>query len=329
MKRNANRLLKSKLLHAVVVIFVVYQGISMFSLSYPGWQSVEDVDKSRVGTSNTPCKFPELHINDSAMAPFFHPVPRLHCREQPNVVCVRGDEALSCVPGQAYACNYEFIERYTDYKNAEGPMVKSEGDAPVKLKTDFFRVECKTSDSQPPWNNLMAGIAFQPHIWARTGFDKLPSSAAGLNFLMLGFDSLSHLTFQRKLPNTHQYIKDELEAVTLNGYNIVGDGTPQALIPILTGKTEKELPEVRRRKLFRSNYVNAYPFVWNNFSSAGYVTAFAEDVPAIGTFTYRLNGFDQQPTDHYLRTFYMEVDKVMHKHKRLCLGDTPRHKVSK
>lgn len=29
------------------------------------------------------------------------------------------------------------------------------------------------------------------------------------------------------------------------GYNIVGDGTPQAFIPILTGATEEELPLTR------------------------------------------------------------------------------------
>jgi len=28
---------------------------------------------------------------------------------------------------------------------------------------------------------------------------------------------------------------------SISGYNIVGDGTPQAFIPILTGQTEEEL----------------------------------------------------------------------------------------
>lgn len=41
--------------------------------------------------------------------------------------------------------------------------------------------------------------------------------------------------------------RDTLGAVTLKGYNIVGDGTPQAFIPILTAQTEEELPLTRKR----------------------------------------------------------------------------------
>lgn len=100
----------------------------------------------------------------------------------------------------------------------------------------------------------------------------------------------------------------------------------QALIPILTGQTELELPETRRRK-YGSNYVNVYPMVWQEFARAGYVTAFNEDLPNVGTFTYRLNGFDDQPTDHYMRTYYFGIDPELRKHPHLCFGHRPRHTI--
>lgn len=59
----------------------------------------------------------------------------------------------------------------------------------------------------------------------------------GYNVLMFGFDSLSRNMFQRNLPNSHKYLTETLGAIVLEGYNIVGDGTPQALIPILTGNS--------------------------------------------------------------------------------------------
>ena len=73
-----------------------------------------------------------------------------------------------------------------------------------------------------------------------------------------------------------------------------------------------ELPLTRKRYA-NANYVNVYPFVWNNFSQAGYATLYGEDSAHIGTFTYRLKGFNQQPTDHYMRTFYLMAEQLQKK----------------
>ena len=43
----------------------------------------------------------------------------------------------------------------------------------------------------------------------------------------------------------------------------------------------------------------------------------------------RLRGFKVQPTDHYMRTFFMAMDKhVSGLNKKFCYKDTPRHTVS-
>lgn len=52
-----------------------------------------------------------------------------------------------------------------------------------------------------------------------------------------------------------------------------------------------------------------------------------EDTPNNGIWTYRLKGFDTQPTDHYMRTFFVEAENDIKKHKPHCIGSTPRHKV--
>lgn len=49
---------------------------------------------------------------------------------------------------------------------------------------------------------------------------------------MFGFDSLSRNAWIRKLPKAYKYMTEHLNADILQGYNIVGDGTPQALIPV-------------------------------------------------------------------------------------------------
>lgn len=166
-----------------------------------------------------------------------------------------------------------------------------------------------------------------PAIAKTHRWDKVSNNGLKLNVLMFGFDSLSRNTFIRKLPKTYHYLKQNLNALVLEGYNIVGDGTPQALIPILTGKTELELPETRKRMGSKAHYVNVYPTIWNRYKESGYITGFMEDVPNIGTFTYRLKGFDEQPTDHYMRTYYLAASSYFKYSKKFCLAGLPRHMV--
>jgi len=106
----------------------------------------------------------------------------------------------------------------------------------------------------------------------------------------------------------------------------VGDGTPQALIPLLTGFTELELPETRKR-MPGAGHVDAYPMIWQDFARLGYLTSFNEDMPNAGTFTYRMNGFDAQPTDHYLRTYYMQALNILSGSSPHCIGSQPDHLV--
>lgn len=143
-----------------------------------------------------------------------------------------------------------------------------------------------------------------------------------MNVMMLGVDSTSHMSFLRTLPKSYKYMTETLGAVVLNGYNIVGDATTAALIPMLTGKTEEELPDVRTTQ--RSRTVDCYPMIWKEFGKAGYVTMFAEDRPDIAVFNLRLNGFRKRPTNHYMRTFWIEMEASR---KGLCLGPDLVHNV--
>ena len=77
----------------------------------------------------------------------------------------------------------------------------------------------------------------------------------------------------------------------------------------------------------KAQYVNVYPFIWNEFQRNGYATAWSEDLVNVGTFTYRLKGFQDQPVDHYMRTFYIEASSSFSK-KNYCYGGLSRFQVS-
>lgn len=98
---------------------------------------------------------------------------------------------------------------------------------------------------------------------------------------------------------------------------------------IFTGKTETELPEVRKNQL-TSGFVDDYPLIWNKFRSKGYATLFAEDSPSLAVFNLRFNGFYTAPTDHYMRPFWQAVsESVLHERSlNFCLGSKPKHQFT-
>jgi hypothetical protein len=195
----------------------------------------------------------------------------------------------------------------------------------VLLLSPFFLNENKKSRR---WYTVIAAVKDDPQQKRDVSWSKVPKEALHFNVLMFGFDSLSQNTFARKLPLSTRYLHQHFDSIILKGYNIVGDGTPQALIPILTGKIELELPETRKRMGSKAHYVDVYPMIWKDYKQAGFITGFMEDVHHIGTFTYRLKGFDKQPTDHYMRTYYLAASSYFKYSKRFCMGGVPRHMVS-
>ncbi|XP_055635031.1 uncharacterized protein LOC129774949 [Toxorhynchites rutilus septentrionalis] len=271
------------------------------------------------------CKMPNLPVDSPEMLSFLKDEPPIECGNENDDwvschknICTIKPEAVKA--NGKITCDFADIIRTDDYKIQFANPVRSTQSYALK-ESDFVRVKCWT-ESRVRWTGIVFGIRKDPDIVGRRSWNK----DHAINVLMMGFDSLSRNAFIRKLPKSYKYLTKYLKAQILQGYNIVGDGTPQALIPLLTGFTELELPETRKR-MKNSDYVNVYPMVWDEYEKYGYVTGFNEDVPHIGTFSYRLNGFDVQPTDHYMRTYYLAIDSYLSYYKKLCVGAQPRHKV--
>ena len=108
------------------------------------------------------------------------------------------------------------------------------------------------------------------------------------------------------------------------GETIVGDGTTAQLSALLTGIEEKRQPEARRR-MGSSQPVDNWRWIFKNFKDKGYATMFSEDSPGAASFNYRLNGFQDPPTDHYARPFWLEANKVLNGH---CINSRASHDVS-
>ncbi|XP_069166443.1 uncharacterized protein [Procambarus clarkii] len=292
-------------------------------------RGVYHADNAKPSPAHLACQHPILDVKNPEIYRFFQHIDPVRCGGEPEWVAVRGAvAAITKTARDAHGdveCSFTEVVRDGDDANKRG-LTTTTHDTFTLTNTDFYSVSCTAKDGNT-WDTIIAGIRYDEDIRAQASWDKVPSDALKLNFLMIGFDSLSRNTFIRTLPKTYAFLTETLGAHVMEGYNIVGDGTPQQLIPILTGKTELELPETRRRMGDKAQFVNAYPFIWNDFKKNGYVTLYAEDQAHIGTFQYRLRGFDKPPTDHYMRPFFISAYPEFKTNPKLCLKATPRHKV--
>ncbi|XP_022828453.1 uncharacterized protein LOC111357890 isoform X2 [Spodoptera litura] len=277
------------------------------------------------------CNVPQLD-------PFAEELVAFERKKRPSIIC-NDPDWVKCYISKCWVvkdiletttdlvCTYQDILYQSDWKYHLGPVRTIQNDGFFTLdKSDHIKIKCTgkrgDSNSDTTW--------FGYHVGFRKSVERLPTPPGRedtYNVMIFGFDSTSKLGILRNLPKSFDHIKNHLKATVLDAYNIVGDGTPAALFPILSGKTELELPDVR--KASSNATLDSFPFLFYKLKEDGYRTAYFEDMPGIGTFQYRFNGFKRQPADHYLRSFYLEMTKrgKWLKQHPYCVGDTPQYKV--
>ncbi|XP_064641871.1 uncharacterized protein LOC135496468 [Lineus longissimus] len=226
--------------------------------------------------------------------------------------------------GHNITCDYYPLMRgKRDFDQYFGPPVSNIQDG-AKVTSVASKVSCSADGMR--YENYHLTIPNDSHMQRRAQEVKLPQGALGMNVLMFGFDSTSRMTWQRKLPKSYAFMIDVLKCIVLEGYNIVSDGTLGALLPILTGKGEKELPDVAKGHEVAGT-LDGFPWIWKDFKDAGYVTQWTEDTSKGGTFNWRMNGVKQQPMDLHAFDFYAEVETKYRKFEPYCLGAELRHNV--
>ncbi|XP_028161246.1 uncharacterized protein LOC114353432 isoform X2 [Ostrinia furnacalis] len=275
----------------------------------------------------TGCEIPVLDPFNKEVTQFLKEPKKVTCKGQDWVKCYFSEcrvvqEILDTT--RDIVCTYRDIIYESDQKYYLGSPVDVYMTDPYTLtKSDHVKIKCVgthlNSILPSKWNGVAVGYRKDlPSI-------PPPKNPDPISVLIFGYDSLSKNGFIRRMPKTHKYIVEQMEATILHGYNIVGDGTPAALFPILSGYTELEMPDVRKKVKNNNHTLDIKKFIFHRVKQHGYRTAYYEDSPWIGTFQYRFNGFNGQPADHYLRAFFQEDAKTSF--QTYCVGDTPRHRI--
>ncbi|CAF1008050.1 unnamed protein product [Adineta steineri] len=165
----------------------------------------------------------------------------------------------------------------------------------------------------------------------------LPSSLSNRSppsVIMVILDAVSDLQARRALPQTLSYLKSQ-GLFTFQRHAIVGDGTFENIVPMLFGQpstnyqkpnmndSRYEFPrtEIKVDKKTKKRYqikkivhypgpYDDYPFILKNFSKLNYTTFFSEEWRESAFYNLK-NGFRQQPTDFYLRPYWLALYETM------------------
>ena len=138
--------------------------------------------------------------------------------------------------------------------------------------------------------------------------------------LLLAIDSMSFLNFRRLFTKTAKLLTEK-KFIELKGYTKVGSNTFPNMVPLLTGYHSDEL----RDKYPDNVPYDEWPIIWYNYSKKGFVTAFVEETPINGLFSYYGKGFRNRPTDYETRPFHMEIRSD--KYNEFCYKDRTETQV--
>ena len=108
------------------------------------------------------------------------------------------------------------------------------------------------------------------------------------------------------------------------------------MIPIYTGQTEEELPNVLKNSP-NGRYVDeAYPFIWKELHKKGYMSIYLDDASKASAFNYRLKGFSNNTCHHYFKHYQHRLAEILYnkyykskkgKEDDFCVGAKKRHRV--
>ena len=294
------------------------------------------------------CVIPQLNPYDPSIMKFVWDPDPLICDSVPSLMFVDKSgliqfnmSSISYYGGDVskLECEYRICSRH----NGDDHVTFSEAvlfKPPTYIASDFFSVTCKTYVGNIVYERLLTNVALNSTNSSKT---VKPESENQLSVMLFGLDSVSRSCAIRKLPKTFKYLTENLDAYDFEGHMKVGENTLPNIVPLLTGLRvwTSEVPI----KDYAKEHYDSFPFIWRNFSQAGYATMFAEDMAEFSTFNYLTKGFFRIPTDHYMRPYYLglaEMDKLqnklqyvfrflenrkinLQKRSAMCYKDKPHH----
>ena len=136
-------------------------------------------------------------------------------------------ERLGSNSGQV-TCTYRPVILIDDFKISHGAVVSlNDGQ---RVDHDVIEVSCSIDGAsrrgrKRAFSKVYAQLLekSEPEVENKLPVD---SECKPLSVLLISYDSVSHVSWIKRLPKSYAYMRDIMKFDVFDGYNIVGDGTP-------------------------------------------------------------------------------------------------------
>ncbi|XP_060590624.1 uncharacterized protein LOC132745678 [Ruditapes philippinarum] len=292
----------------------------------------------KVDTYSLPCEMPILDPYDADQMKNVKLSEPFICDNTPFLVYIDKENLLQFntsavnilqIARDSIMCTCEIIKRGVDTDDEVTYSDTFDCTPPYNIPSDFFKITCSSAE-----NELLNTMLTKIH---RRRNDLKSNSDGFFSVILFGLDSVSRNNAIRQIPRAVKYLHENLSSIDLLMYNRIGGHTFDNIVPMLTGllANTDDIPYLndvgtRFEKL---------PFIWKNFSENNYVTFYAEDHLQFHTFNFKKEGFKRQPTDHYVRPFWIAdfesrptkllfwKEDMSSYNKRKCLANIPKYLV--
>ena len=182
-----------------------------------------------IAHTNASCKIPLLSYDTNVRI-----LPKIQCRQKENVGSIQdqiwhvSEHAKAKYP--SLQCTYRAIYRISDFRIRSGeyrPLLDGQ-----QIEDNVVEVLCEQEMPMFRFSTVFAQIISMSNGQINENLHKPDENkCTPLNVIVMSYDSVSRVSWINILQKTHKFATETMHFDILNGYNIVGDGTPAGKYP--------------------------------------------------------------------------------------------------